>query len=158
MEENNKKEKKGSAFIMWIAVGVVIVIFILITISSNAGSARSQGQYIACMSNCKNIAIGIEIYSTDNEGHVPPNLSSLTPDAMKFIPTCPSAGRDTYSQTYKASINKEDSSKDTFSFHCSGFNHGYQTIYILGFIPYTVKSGIPPDYPQFDSVKGLIRK
>jgi len=101
--------------------------------------ASAQGALAQCKSNCKNIGTALEMYSTDNAGHYPTSLDQLTPDYLRFIPTCPSAGEDTYSKTYKSGQNP-----DRYEFHCSGSNH--------------TNAGIPPNYPQYNSVKGLVTR
>jgi hypothetical protein len=86
--------------------------------SDNFGVARTQGQTTACQSNLKNIATGLEMYSTDFSGRYPGSLDLLTPNYLKTIPDCPAAGKNTYSQTYKVGQDP-----DTYSFACSGNNH-----------------------------------
>ncbi|MHB2017150.1 MAG: hypothetical protein ACYCW6_09420 [Candidatus Xenobia bacterium] len=55
-----------------------------------------------------------------------------------MIPTCPSAGQDTYSASYRA-----HSSPDGYTFACSGNNHN--------------GAGVAPGYPQYNSAQGLIQ-
>ena len=98
--------------------------------------ARGQGQLTACKSNEKNVATALEMYASDNAGRYPLEMNQLTPEYLKVIPTCPEAGQDTYSRSYKASTNP-----DSFSFCCLGQNHA--------------GSGLPADYPAYSSDKGL---
>ncbi|MCE1248574.1 MAG: hypothetical protein LWY06_18200 [Firmicutes bacterium] len=99
-------------------------------------SARENGQLTSCKSNLKNIGTALEMYSTDNGGHYPESLDQLKGDYLKLIPTCPSAGKDTYSDSYKSS---ED--PDKYEVFCKGSNHSNQ--------------GVPADYPQYNSTEGL---
>ena len=55
---------------------------------------------------------------------------------LKLIPTCPASGRDTYSESYQV-----QAAPDTFSFYCSGKNHG--DLVLAG-------------YPQYNAEMGLI--
>ncbi|MCD4786477.1 MAG: nuclear transport factor 2 family protein [Candidatus Eremiobacteraeota bacterium] len=98
--------------------------------------ARGQGQFTQCQSNMKNIGTALEMYSTDHSGHYPKNLKQLTPEYLKFIPTCASAGKDTYSESYESTQNP-----DTYEFCCSGSHHS--------------NVGVPPNYPKYDSTRGL---
>lgn len=99
--------------------------------------ARSQGQTTACKSNLKNIGTALEMYSTDNSGHYPTQLSKLTPDYLKTIPTCPSAGHDTYSASYESHLLP-----DGYTVMCQGANHE--------------KAGLGPNFPQYTSERGLL--
>lgn len=92
---------------------------------------------IACKSNLKNMGTALEMYSTDNNGRYPVALSKITPDYLKVIPTCPAAKADTYSSSY-VSHDKPD----VYSIYCSGHHHKL------------VK--LPPDYPKYDAIQGLI--
>ncbi len=76
------------------------------------------------------------MYSTDNKGYYPGSLSKLVPRYLKKFSTCPAAGKDTYSKSYKPK------GKTSYSFCCSGNNH---TII-----------GVPADYPKYTAERGLI--
>lgn len=76
---------------------LTIVVFGWAFLSSMSGprsDTRHQGQLTGCKSNQKNLAVALETYSTDFQGHYPPTLSLLTPNYLKIIPNCPSAGAD----------------------------------------------------------------
>ena len=79
---------------------------------------KAQGDVITCESNEKNIGTALEMYSTDNCGRYPRNLSALAPEYLPVIPTCPAARRDSYSSGYQVACNP-----DNYSFCCSGDNH-----------------------------------
>jgi hypothetical protein len=102
-------------------------------------NARKSGQITACKSNLKNIGTALEMYSTDNYGRYPPALSKLTPNYLKMIPTCPSAGMNTYSAGYRSA-----SSPDAYTVFCGGRHHE--------------AFGSAPDYPQYNSTQGLIER
>lgn len=97
---------------------------------------RTQGQYTACQANMKNIGTALEMYFTDHTGHYPNSIGELTPEYLRMIPQCPSAGEDTYSKTYKSTKDP-----DYFEFHCSGHHHD--------------AVGVGSNYPQYNSRRGL---
>ena len=49
----------------------------------------------------------LELYYLDN-GMYPTSLHKLIPDYMSVIPTCPSRGRDTYSESYRTSEDNKE--------------------------------------------------
>lgn len=100
---------------------------------------KAENQWIACQSNLKNIATALEMYSTDNAGRYPTSLKQLAPDYLRSIPTCPAAGKDTYSSSYTSSQNP-----DAFTVYCSGNNHK------------DVDAG--ENYPMYNSDRGLTPK
>jgi hypothetical protein len=89
-----------------------------------------------CVSNVKNLATALEMYSTDNSGRYPTLLSQLTPDYLRTIPTCPSAGLDTYSAGYTVVARP-----DGYTVECSGHHHGDE--------------GLPADFPRYTSTEGI---
>ncbi len=135
MEQFNKM---GVARLFSIAMDPDIAIVSTI-LTPNFLRARAQGQYTQCQSNLKNLGTALEMYSTDNSGHYPDSLGKLTPDYLRVIPTCASAGKDTYSETYHSTLNP-----DSYNFYCSGHNHG--------------GVGVSPNYPQYNSTSGLVAR
>lgn len=116
---------------------LLIVALLAAVIAPNFLRARCQGQSTACKSNLKNIATALEMFSTDHGGRYPALLSELTPKYVKSIPTCPSAGKDTYSSSYR--VRRDP---DYFQICCSGTNHA--------------DVGLASNQPAYDSVQGLI--
>lgn len=55
----------------------------------NFAQAKAQGQLTHCKSNQKNIATALEMYCVDHDGVYPGELSALTPDYLRMVPTCP---------------------------------------------------------------------
>lgn len=106
-------------------------------LAPNFLKAKGQGQFTQCQSNLKNIGTALEMYSTDNSGHYPDSLSKLTPDYFRVMPTCGSAGKDTYLQSYQFNLQP-----DAYTFYCSGHNHS--------------NAGVGPNFPQYNSTMGLI--
>ncbi|MBS2034733.1 hypothetical protein JST97_07090 [bacterium] len=82
--------------------------------AESVDQAASKGKTTACKSNLKNIGTALEMYSTDNAGRYPTSLAPLSPMYLKQIPTCPAAGKDSYSETYKMGVEP-----DSYSFNCS---------------------------------------
>ncbi len=69
------------------------------------------------------------MYSSHNDGRYPPRLDLITPDYLKTLPTCPSAGRITYEYTYTQV-------PDFYTMWCQGTYH-------------TPNTG--PNYPEYDA-------
>ena len=88
--------------------------------------------YEKCTGNMKNVSTALEMYCCNNGGEYPDSLSRLTPDYLKTIPTCPSAKKDTYSETYR--INRKER---FYHFSCGGNNHR--------------NKGLPSNFPRFNS-------
>gem|GEM_PF-2170869 len=143
-------QKKGISTCMIIGIilavvgffGLIIIGILAAILVPNFLKARAMGQYTGCKSNCKNIATALEMYSTDNKRHYPPNLDYVTPNYLKYLPTCPAAGKDTYSSSYTSTIGDPDTgAEDGYSFSCEGENH----ISVSG----------EKNCPRYDSVNGL---
>ena len=80
------------------------------------------------------------MYASDNGGYYPRSLSELVPKYLTVVPTCPMAGRDTYTD-YVAE------GKKNFSFSCVGNNHAKS---------YTGFSTSSNNYPKYNGVEGLL--
>lgn len=89
----------------------------------------------ACVSNLKNFATALEMYSTDWSGNYPENSSFLTPNYLRTLPVCPQSEEDTYSATYEL----YDSGK-AYKFHCKSNHPGYS-----------------PNHPRYDFEAGVVR-
>jgi hypothetical protein len=73
-----------------------------------------------CQRNVNNIALAVEMYSTDNAGRYPKSLAILVPNYLARIPQCPSAMIDSYSGTLQTATNP-----DAFTIYCRGNNHSW---------------------------------
>lgn len=105
--------------------------------------SRPHGQLTACKSNCKNLATALEMYASDFGGRYPQDLGRLTSgNYLKTIPTCPAAGKDTYSATYRYAAKP-----DNFSFFCAGDNHEKA---FRGFDKPSI------NLPQYNAAQGLV--
>lgn len=119
-----------------IGAGAAMTLPILIP---NFMRARGQGQLTACKSNEKNIATALEMYASDNVGRYPTDLKPLiTGNYLRMIPTCPAAGKDTYTETYQV-----QNTPDLFSFYCRGNHHGTLA---------------PENHPAYNAEMGLVER
>jgi hypothetical protein len=133
--------KRPAAFhIFWASAALLLFSFVAVRYFE----ANRQGSNTACLSNLKNIAAALEMYASSNKGLYPPSLAQLGTEYFAAVPLCPCAGkiwekgRDTYSAGYTTSSDLK-----VFTLCCKGANH--RTIHL------------PPDYPQYDSITGLIQ-
>ncbi len=91
-----------------------------------------------CRENLKKISVGLKLYSADHKGTYPKKLSEISPDPryLDFVPTCPSASKDTYTSGYQPS-------RDLKSYKVCCLGHNHKSLMIK------------EDNPSFDSVTGL---
>jgi hypothetical protein len=132
---------KGVASTGVFAVGAVFGVGFYLP--SNTGRSRAQGQLIHCTSNLKNVATGLEMWASDNEGRYPDSLGQLIPDYLRTIPECPAAGTDTYSETYSKS-RRDGVDFEVYEVFCKGLHH--------------LSAGIPEDYPRYNGFEGLVER
>lgn len=134
-------EREGVHPLYWIiplALGLLAYI-----ITPNFLRARARGSNTSCKSNCKNLATALEMYATDNHGLYPRHLPDLVPgNYLKQVPTCPAAGKDSYSASYQVSVDGK-----AFSFACTGNNHAKS---------YAGFNRLSDNFPQYNSWDGLI--
>ena len=145
---SNKRRRGGFTLIELMIVIAIIAILAAILVP-NFIRARAQGQLTACKSNLKNIGTALEMYSTDWSGKYPSQasgLGTLTPNYLKTIPECPSAGTDTYSGAYVTGPNQAYNTtfQDYYFLACSGTFHSAVSL--------------PQNYPQYDGIQGLIER
>lgn len=73
-----------------------------------------------CKQNLVKISTGLRLFAAENGGKFPKKLAEISPNPkyLDFVPTCPSASRDTYTSGYKPA-------KDLKSYvvYCNGCNH-----------------------------------
>lgn len=100
------------------------------------GCRLGGDRLVRCNSNLKNIGTSLEMYSTDHGGHYPESLSRLTPNYLKTLPQCPSAGKFNY--TY---VRGQD--PDAYTVYCRGCYHHDRGI-------------DTPNYPQYSSSSGTV--
>ena len=123
----------------------LLVFLAVLLILPNFVRGHCQGALTACKSNLKNIGTGLEMYSTDWSGHYPRNLEALTPNYLKTIPECPTAGRVTYRLTVGLNAPSNSGSfEDYYLIECTGRSHA--------------NVSVPPNYPMYDGIQGLIER
>ena len=136
-----------------------IVLLVILAGCGGQAPARRRGQLTVCKSNCKNLATALEMYATDNAGCYPASLSMLTTNYLRAIPECPTAGKETYSSSYKFEVARRDkagkvvSGRDYFEFCCSGDNHKEAFTGMEGGF-----SGSTQNLPACNSIKGVIER
>lgn len=124
------------AVVLVLVIGLILL-GLMVTNRHRRGSKHHRW-LTACKSNMKNIATALEMYATDNKGHYPSSIKALTPNYLKTIPSCPSAGTNwVYENSYTSATVP-----DAYTFYCSGSNH--------------LKAKIPANYPLYTSKNGLV--
>lgn len=81
--------------------------------------AVDSGKLSACRQNLQNVATALQVYANGHDGQFCQELKTLVPDHLKALPTCPAAGRDTFSPGYQ--LSKDGT---TYTLLCRGRNHG----------------------------------
>ncbi len=162
---DNKRQALFPIKILLLAGGLLSVVLFLAysrhTLNSGAREKRvfSHGESLArCRENCRLIGVALEMYGLDNDGVFPDGISKLKPDYLETIPTCPSAGADTYSGTYQHFHSP--SGQRRFTFFCRGDHHTREpkVFHLLGY-PITYGESPthhPEDFPRFVSGDGLV--
>ena len=79
-----------------------------------------RGHLNSCKSNVCILSSALECYASDHGGRYPKRLGVLVRHGyLRSIPTCPTAGFDTYSASYQCCRQPEE-----FSLGCRGRRHG----------------------------------
>ena len=92
--------------IIWKRIFAVVLIFLTaLIITGKKKESKITSNLSKCYANRMQINGAFEIYHCDY-GTYPDSLNKLTPDYIKEIPTCPSTGTDTYSQSYKPKMSR----------------------------------------------------
>ena len=111
----------------------------------NFRRARAGGRITACKSNLKNIGTACEMYSSDNAGKYPARMELLLPNYLKTLPECPATGTTTYKLETGLNVGYNTAGfEDYYFISCHGDNH--EAI------------SLPPNYPQYDGIQGLIER
>lgn len=101
---------------------------------------KEARKFCKCQSNCVKINTALEEYADQHGGRFPESLEELVPEYLEVIPTCPAAGRDTYSESYMVRYDK-GADEWYYTFCCKGRHHFRH-----------IKSA---DCPYFSSSEGL---
>jgi len=127
------------------AVLFSVLLLIIPFIRAKSQKETDKRNYLVCRNNLKKIASALEKYAGDNDNRYPKKLSQLAPYYMKAIPTCLAAEKDTYGGSYKyQSGDPKKDIPDVYTFYCEG--HYHKSV------------GVSPNYPQYNSITGLIPK
>jgi hypothetical protein len=95
---------------------MLLVALVFVSSCAPGCRMRPQGQLTACRSNLRNIGLALEEYACDHGGVYPQTLLQLTPQYLTSVPTCPAAGKDTYSRKFV-------SSSSGWTLMCAGCHH-----------------------------------
>jgi len=83
-----------------------------------SGSYSAAPDYHACRAHEVELAGHVKRYARVHGGAFPRRLSKLIPAFISSVPTCPAAGRDTYSDGYRV-----NDTSGVFTICCMGRNH-----------------------------------
>lgn len=145
----SQKRRRGGFTLIELMIVIAIIAILAAILVPNFIRARAQGQLTACKSNLKNIGTAMEMYSTDWSGHYPTSsgtaMTLLTPNYLKVIPECPAAGSNTYQAAFGTTAGYNTANfQDYYFINCAGSNHE--------------AVNVPPGYPQYDGIQGLIER
>ncbi len=140
------RRRSGGFTLIELMIVIAIIAILAAILVPNFIRARAQGQLTACKSNLKNIGTAMEMYSTDWSGKYPSPIANsktkLTPNYLKTIPTCPAAGKDTY--TFGTQFNGSPVYQDYYYVDCAGSNH--TAVSVTG------------NFPAYNGIQGLIER
>lgn len=98
-----------------------------------------------CISNLKNLATAMEMYSTDWAGKYPPSKRHLVPNYLRTLPACPVAKKDTYRvQLGPKAPGNSKGFRDYYLLSCQGRHHSSE--------------GYPQNFPKYTSIQGVRKK
>lgn len=139
-----EKKGKGPTILGLLALFTLLMVMGAILVP-NFLRARARGSLTACKSNLKNIGSALEMYSTDWSGKYPTSLNALTPNYLKSIPECPSAGSMTYRVYFGPNARcNPDHYEDYYYVECYGQNHD--------------RVSVTGNYPAYNGIQGLIER
>ena len=128
--------KRARPLLLPLLVTVVIGCVVAFGVVPSVREYRGRKALTNCRANQKNIGTALEMYSSDNGGRFPSHLQQVLGAYLKVVPTCPSAGTDTYSRGFASASNP-----DAYTVVCHGQHHA----------PFKGAG-----YPQYTSTQGLI--
>lgn len=70
MKSNHFSRRTGFTLIELLVVVAIIIVLIFILLPA-LGSARAQAKEVACLSNLRQIGVGIRMYADENDGYTP---------------------------------------------------------------------------------------
>ncbi len=105
-----------------------------------AMGGRSGGTGQTCGAHMNHLIEALRLYSNEHQGQYPQTLGELVPDYIDRLPSCPSAGQDSYSAGYSRSADGLE-----FDLACHGDNHHEEFVW-------TEKP--TQDMPRYNSMRG----
>jgi len=129
------KYKKGFTLLEIMIVVSIIAILVAIIIP-RIKKMEGRAKMVSCISNLKNIATAVNIYSNETMGQFPVSLTSIFPDFIGKIPECPAALKDTYTAGYTTNDEYND-----FTVCCYGKYHAI--------------CGLDSNQPFYSAVNGI---
>ena len=139
MNQDNKPLKKNRFPIIAIVIIVTAVIHIsFFWVIPGIQKSRRESELNFCYNNIQRLAFQLDLHKR-TEGHYPDNLSTLVPVYFDRIPHCPTADKDTYSESYET-----DHKNKSFTLYCKGSHHN--------------QVDVPDNHPFYSSHEGLVRK
>lgn len=111
---------------------------------------RARGSYGQCQGNIKNLGTAMEMYSTDWSGRLPPSISQLYPNYMKYTPECRANGEGSYKAVFGPGVgynrkkSKGEPHQEYFLIWCDG--DGHKAV------------GVAPNFPQYDGFMGILTR
>ncbi len=142
LNAGGKKPSHSTLFAVALVASFLVICAVVVP---NFMRARAGGRITSCLSNLKNIGTACEMYSTDYSGKYPPRMELLVPNYLKTLPECPATGSTTYKLQTGLNVGYNSiGAEDYYFISCHGANH--EAI------------GIPPNYPQYDGIQGLIER
>lgn len=132
---------RGQRFLAFLFAGTIGILLILALwwhlIYLPAERKKLAGELSQCRKNLEEIGNAIEMYAYGHSWQYPRSIAQLTPGYLKAIPSCPSAGFDTYSGTYQVFNDPHDYRDSCFTIYCKGHHHELLNM--------------PEDFPRYTS-------
>jgi len=109
----------GSGFsLVELLVAIAVLGLVLAILVPRFTRSRDRSAVTACGEHLSSIATALQTYANENSHLYPATLSTLTPNFLKTVPTCPAVSSDTYNAGY----SKIDDPPN-FTVLCDGTNH-----------------------------------
>ena len=90
-----------------------------------------------CKENLRTLAVAMENYSSEHDGHYPPELKYLVPNYVESLPRCPASGTISYQMEWGPEApHNTRAFQDYYFLYCAGENH--------------MVNGLPANYPCYD--------
>lgn len=138
MEKDKESGSHKVIFIIGAIIILAVVLLFFLFIRPGVKKSKQESNLNLCFNNIKRISAQIDNYHRKRDRY-PETLGELVPEYFKSLPTCPEAGKDTYSDGYEVSPDGQ-----IFTLFCRGNSHA--------------DLKIPPGFPAYYSNEGIVRK